>query len=126
MSFIAIKENSLLILDSESGADITIGIEDVKVIKIMKKSKAWGGAFLGLMIGGFAGVALGSSGGGDSAAIGALLVGIGVGIAGGFTGAIIGSSPGIDKTIQLEGKSDSEIQEILEELRKKARIKNYQ
>jgi len=123
---IAVKVNSLLILDSESGADITVGIEDVKVIKIMKKSKAWGGTFLGLMIGGFAGAALGSSGGGDSAAIGALIVGIGVGIVGAFVGAVIGSSFRIDEIIQFEGKSDSEIKEILEKLRKKARIKNYQ
>ena len=39
---------------------------------------------------------------------------------------IVAIIKGRDKTIQIEGKSDSEIQEILENLRKKARIQNYQ
>jgi hypothetical protein len=88
---IAVKVNSLLILDSKSGGDLTVRIEDIKVIKIMKKSKAWRGAFLGLMIGGFSGGGLGSSLGGD-AALGALIVGAGLGIVGAFMGAIISSS----------------------------------
>jgi outer membrane lipoprotein SlyB len=123
---IAVKINSLLILDSESGADITVGIENIEVIKIMKKSKVWRGAVLGLMVGGFSGATLGSSGGGDFAALGALILGTGVGIVGAFIGAIMASSPRIDKTIQIEGKSESEIQEILEKLRKKARVRNFQ
>ena len=36
------------------------------------------------------------------------------------------SAFGIDKTIQLESKSNSEILEILEKLRKKARVPKYQ
>ena len=40
-------------------------------------------------------------------------------------GGIIGASSGIDKTIQIEGKSASHIKGILENLRKKARIPNY-
>jgi ABC-type lipoprotein release transport system permease subunit len=43
----------------------------------------------------------------------------------GTVGAIIGAVAGTDKTIQLEGMTDSEIQETLDKLRKKARIRDY-
>ena len=41
-------------------------------------------------------------------------------------GGTVGTVVGIDKIIHIEGKSDSEIQEILEKLRKKARVRNAQ
>ena len=136
---IAVKENSLVLLDRESGADVIVSIRDIGVIKIAKKSKALVGAGIGLLLGGGAG------------AIGGLLVGrliespkyvaweeakpiheyvisaaaIGACI-GAAIGAFSGSEAGKEKTIQFAGKSDSEIQEILEELRKKTRIKNAQ
>lgn len=50
---------------------------------------------------------------------------IGAGI-GALLGGLIGAFAGTDETIRIEGKSDSGIQEILEKLRKKARVKNYQ
>jgi hypothetical protein len=49
-------------------------------------------------------------------------LGGGVGI---LLGGIVGAFAGADKTIQIEGMSDSEIQEILKKLRKKARIRKY-
>ena len=39
-------------------------------------------------------------------------------------GLVIGLVVGADTTIKIEGKSKTEIQEILEKLRKKARVKN--
>ena len=48
------------------------------------------------------------------------------GVLGFAVGALAGAAMGADKQIQVEGKSESEIQEILEKLRKKARIKNAQ
>ena len=51
---IAVKENSLLLLDSESGADVSVDIKDIKVIK-MKKSMTR----LGMGIGCVAGVLTG-------------------------------------------------------------------
>jgi hypothetical protein len=41
-------------------------------------------------------------------------------------GVIVGESISVDKVVKIEEKSDSEIQEILEKLRKKARKKNAQ
>ena len=43
-----------------------------------------------------------------------------------LAGLVIGSVAGADTTIRIEGKSNLEIQEILEKLRKKARIRNSQ
>jgi len=44
---------------------------------------------------------------------------------GALIGAIIGAAAGKDKIIQIEGMTDLEIQEALDKLRKKARIRNY-
>ena len=46
-------------------------------------------------------------------------------ILGGLSGAALGALAGIDKKIQIEGKSEAEIDIILEKLRKKARMPNY-
>jgi len=121
---IAVKENSLLILDTESGTDVTVGIRDVKVIIIAKKSKDGRKALFGLMIGGFTGGVLSSFFSGD--ALGALIFGSLGGLVGLLIGGITGLASGRDETIQIEGKSDLEIQEILEDLSKKARVRSIQ
>jgi hypothetical protein len=130
---IAVKQNSLILLDRNSGADINITIEEIEAIRIIKKSKLLAGAGLGLVIGGgisalsfFAGGDVWNSDGSlfasaeEMAAFGAIL--------GGFMGVIVGvivsAIKGKDKAIQFIGKSDSEINEILEKLRKKAKIKH--
>ena len=48
---IAVKPNSLLLLDTE-GKDVSVGIADIKVITIVKKSKALVGATFGAFAGG--------------------------------------------------------------------------
>ncbi len=47
------------------------------------------------------------------------------GCIGALIGGIVGAGYGIDKTIQIEGMTDLEIEESLEKLRKKARIRDY-
>lgn len=49
---ITVKENGLLLLDTE-GKDVTVGIEDIFVIRIVKKPQVAKGA-LGGLLGGFA------------------------------------------------------------------------
>jgi len=44
---ITVKENSILLLEQGSGADVTVDIEDIGVIEIVKKSKLLPGAGLG-------------------------------------------------------------------------------
>ena len=125
---ITVKPNSLLLLNTE-GKDESIDIADIKVITIVKKSKVGKGALYGLLIGGVIGALEGIREGKDAfifssselAAMGALVFGL----LGALLGAGIEAVAGTDKTIQIEGKSDLEIEEALDKLRKKARIRDY-
>jgi hypothetical protein len=122
---ITVKPNSLLLLDTE-GKDVSVGIVEIKII-IVKKSKALLGAGLGFLVGAAIGAAVGSLLSeawwwDHGAEICAVIGGLAFGIRGGF----IGSSEGKDKTIHFEGMTDSEIQEALDYLRKKARIRDYE
>ena len=123
---IAVKENSLLLLDRESGADVTVDIGVVSVITIVKKqlSTFFLGAGLGTLAGVGAAYAFSMTGDLSEEGWTGLLVVIG-GLGGFLIGGITGAVVGMDKIIELEGRSDSEIQEILEYLRKKARIPNF-
>jgi len=110
---ITVKPNSLLLLDTE-GKDVSIDIADIRIIRIVKK-----GLLCGLLVGGGIGLIEGITGGEDPFLDhfldSIILIGIPV--------ALIA---GKDKKIQIEGKSDSEIKEVLEKLRKKARVRNFQ
>jgi hypothetical protein len=128
---ITVKKDSLLLLFA-GRIDISVGIEEIKVIRIVKKSTFWKGPGLGLLIGagigGILGRKLGNSvegetGGGVAEWV--LLGGAAFGIAGYLLGDILGPKKGKDKTILLEGMSDSEIIEAMDKLRKKARIRDY-
>ncbi|UCE41836.1 MAG: hypothetical protein JSV17_02275 [Candidatus Aminicenantes bacterium] len=117
---IAVKENSPLLLDRESGADVSVNIGEISTIK----KSLWGnGLLLGSLIdAGFGTVATPGDSGIGWYAIGAL----GGALAGSLIGLIIASagSGGINEKIHFKGKSDSEIKEILEKLRKNARVRN--
>ena len=122
---IAVKPNSLLLLNPQ-GKDVSVDIADIKVIRIVKKSKALLGAGIG---------------GGAGALATIIFVALtplreepleykfNVAVVGGAYGAILGALLGLvagkDKTIQIEGMTESEIQETLDKLRKKARIRDY-
>ena len=119
---IAVKQNSLLLLDSVLKTDVSVHIGGIKVIIIMQKSKAVGG----LLIGGALGALLGYMSYQPSVGFtidfgrgGTTLV---AGLMGGGIGAAIGALLGIDEKIQIEGKSAGEIRGTLEHLRQKARI----
>ena len=126
---ITVKKDSLLLLFARR-MDVSVGIEEIKVITIVKKSTFWKGPGLGLLIGGgiggIMGGILGSSLEEESGtASWAMLGGVVFGITGYILGEILGTKKGKDKSIQIEGMSDSEIQETLDQLRKKARIRDY-
>jgi len=138
---IAVKQNSLLLKESESGVDVSVEISEIKMIKIVKKSKALEQGGLGLLIGAV-GVAacsfflyfftvLGMSwewvGATEIFIEYALPYGlIGGGTIGALIGVMIGASAGKDEIIQIEGKPEAEIKKTMEELRKKARVPNFQ
>ena len=124
---ITVKKNSLLL--KESRADVAVDVNDITIIKIAKKSKAiyglLGGAILGAVIGYSIKEGVPPLGGklSEEARSNDALIG---GAFMGLCGAGIGALYGKDKKIQIEGKSDSEIRGILQELRKKARIPDFQ
>jgi len=126
---ITVKPNSLLLLNTE-GRDVSVDIADIKVIRVMKRSKLWTGAGLGALIGG-GGTALYThlffkeNHESDLKYIFTALYGLIGGAAGALAGGFIGASAGRDKTIQIEGRPDSEIRETLEYLGKKARVPDY-
>jgi hypothetical protein len=128
---IAVKPSSLLLLDSQTGADVSIEIEHIKHVTLEKKSKSIQGTGLGLAIGGGAGAVFGVLMYDviyidlDKAGYAALFGAAGA-VLGGVIGGIIGANKGKDETIQVEGKSDTEIKEILEKLRRQARILDAQ
>ena len=115
---IAVKEGSLLLLDSETISDLSVDIKDIKAITIVKKSLG----FQFMVYGALAGVLYGSSQkktflyedrSQPYFEVGAALAG---------TGLVIGTVLGINRKIQIQGKSDADIQETLEKLNKKARV----
>lgn len=115
---IAVKENSLLVLDTE-GKDESIDIGDIIVINIKKQSKPMKGAKKGLWIGGVIGL-----GGLEDGVANGLKSVIVFGIIGAGFGAIFGAIPGTKK-IQFAGKTDSKIQKTLDKLRKQARVRTF-
>lgn len=124
---IVVKKKSLLLMDSESGTDVSVDVGDIRKITIVRKSWTLYGAVIGALVGGIYVLSYGwkelQSEGGSY--IGYFAHG---GVLGGLVGAVIGTALrlGTDKTIQIEGRSDSEIKEALEKLRKEARVRNFQ
>lgn len=128
---IAVKKTSLLLKDSKSGVDVSVDINNVNAIK-MKKSKTMVGVGLGFLAGAVLGAMIGLAVHGAfikddmfweeqySVLVGSTIGGL----VGGISGGIIGANH--SKTIRIKGKSEKEINVILEDLRKKARVPNFQ
>ncbi len=125
---ITVKPNSLLLLNTD-GKDLSVDIADIRIITIVKKPKAAGkGALTGLKIGGGLGLIafVVNIGNEEHSAIASFVdTIILIGLPAVIIGAIIGGAAGKEKTFQIEGMPDSEIQETLDKLRKKARVRNY-
>lgn len=131
---ISVKRDSLLILDAETQADLSLPLRDVNNIKVHNKSRmvelgilgALGGAAVqGIVAKTEKKVEKETQEGLQKTEHGMpsfLLYGVIVGAAGVALGAVIG----IDKTIQVQGKSEAELLPDLEKLAKKARVKGIQ
>jgi len=125
---ITVKPNSLLLLNTK-GRDVSVKIEEIKEIVLMKRVNALGGAIAGFLVGGLVGGKISVSGESlfseryDETALIGILIGGALGLLSGIL--IVKNLAGKDKTIHFEGMTDSEIQETLDKLRKKARIRDY-
>ncbi len=122
---IAVKKTSLLLLETESGRDVSVGVNAIEIVHILKGPKTGLGAISGFLVGGAVGMAATGKNkdcgqcpdsSGRSILGGALLGGV---------GALIGSaSRGSNEIIVLKGLPQEELDARLEEIRSKARIKD--
>jgi hypothetical protein len=137
---IAVKRNSLLLKESFSGADASVAVNDMETIVIVKKSKALQQGGVGFLAGGTAGLLAGFSVYYSSTFFGLLgeveskgyhprfsvpygLIGAAVGT---LIGVMTGAFAGQDEIIQIQGMPEVEIKKNMEELRKKARVPDFQ
>jgi hypothetical protein len=133
---IAVKPSSLLLLDSQTGGDVSAEIGEIEAIKIVKKSKALVIGACGLGLGVVMGILAGESGQSEEMdswgaffnpmIFNPVFIATGLGIVLGISGALIGASVGKDKTIQLQGNSPEEIRTIMDKLRAQARVTDFQ
>jgi hypothetical protein len=118
---IAVKENSLLLLDSR-GVDSSVDINELYAIRIAKKSKALIGFCIGFVAPAASWAAMGANIDDGLYALYSVIIGFPSAV----LGAIIGGRLSRDNIYLIAGKSDEEIKEILEDLRKKARVPDFQ
>jgi len=130
---IAVKQNTLLLLESWVQTDASVEIDEIKLIKVIGTSqdlKLFTGAGIGLVVCGGAGALIGyyvNRGSDIDIWIQTLEKGAWLGAALGVAlGGIIGAYLGRDTTIQIEDRSPQEAKAVLEKLRSKARITNFQ
>jgi hypothetical protein len=118
---IAVKPDSLLLLDPAK-KDESVDLVGIRSIRIVRKSKALLGMGCGFLAGVVVTAIYAKTQPEESmAGLSALLFvpgGLGIGL-------LAGTLAGKDKTIQLEGKSESEVRQALAYLRGKARIRDY-
>ncbi len=128
---ITVKEHSLLLL-SDEGADVAVDIGEITNLTIVKKSKFEAGFGYGALVGGgamtVALLASLESGDIESTASGFIFVGVTVLVGaaiGGAVGGVVGAVSGTDKNFDVDAMTDTEIQEMLDHLRSKARVTDY-
>ena len=119
--------------NENQGADVSVDIEDVKLITFAKKWKAKNGFFIGSILGAVSGAGFAAYmqanpifGSNDIQVGGIVGFALISGLVGGVLGILIAGLFPKGKNIQLEGKSNREIQWFFKELRKQARVKNAQ
>ncbi len=128
---ITVKRDSLLLLDPETEADISVDLTVIDVIKVNNKSLMFEMGMGGALLAAAARLSLHSALEKDLANTeGATEHQVQevwlFGVIGGAVGVLAGAAFGIDSTIQIQGESDAAIQSALEKLSKKARVKGIQ
>ena len=124
---IAVKSDSLLILDFKTGADITTYVNEIDKIKVIKKSHPWKGAGIGLLVGIAVGAIYGAINPGTAEPWYFYITAwpVVTGPPGALAGAITSGLIAIDKTYPIQGLPPGSVNVTLNDLRKKARVKDF-
>ncbi len=123
---IAVRENSLLLMESRNSADETVDIDKINMITVVKKLKIGYVAVAGFMAGGaLSAYAVGSKDYGKGKTESMIIIGVLGGITFGTIAALVSGALASNETFTLEGMSDSEISQVLDRLRSKARVRDY-
>ncbi len=121
---IFVGEDSLILLDSASNSDITLGIHEISRVTILKRSRiglvSIGGFVIGGVLGGYLGSNLNSSGDVDLALIVGFMGSVTLGAAAGLLSNALAS----ERKLNFGDLSDQELTEVLVELRSKARVQS--
>ena len=120
---IAVKQKTLLLLDAKSNTDVVVNINDVRGIVVVRTPYVVLGLLVGSIVGYLVGAGIAVTEGYEQPGQGYWAVG--VTCIGGIIGAITGGIVGIDKKIRIHDRSEKEVQNALEELRKIARVPDY-
>ncbi len=116
---IAVKQTSLLLLDSESAIESSVSVDEIRSIRRVRKPNF----LFGILAGTIAGIFAGRVQADYSEPAEGMMVGTAVGIS---TAVAVGLMFGFDENIMIEGRSPDEIKEILEGLRHQARFPEAQ
>ena len=126
---IAVKKSSLLLLDSESGIDVSVNTTEIEIVHVLKGPKTGLGAISGFLVGGVIGAtAVGKDkncGQCPNSARRNIIGGALVGGIGALIGALIGSSAGNNEIIILKNLPQEALESELERIRSKARIRDF-
>jgi hypothetical protein len=117
---IAVKASSLLLLDSRSATDLSVDVNGIRAIRIVRKPQFW---LAGITFAIGAGLGYDAAKGDGLSSANSMVDGVLYGIALGIPTILLS---GIDQTIQIEGKSPGEIKAIMEKLSRKARVTDFQ
>jgi hypothetical protein len=126
---IAVKMDSKVLLISSWGIDESIGISEIRSIRIVKNSKALNGTILGSLLGGGMGLIVGFivmeeyPGARENEVLPPLVL-VGA-LAGGVVGLLIGSPKKEGEIFSFEGRPPEGIRMILEKLRSKAKVPDF-
>ena len=121
---ISVEKDSLLLSYAETNADVSekILIKEVKTITIVTKSRVLQVGVYGVLVG----VLYGSVTQNPYRYEDHSQKYFTFGAIGGVAGAVLGTVLGMNKRIQIQGQSDTEIQKTLEKLSKNARVPGVQ
>lgn len=128
---VAVKRDSLLILDAETETDTNINLNIIDVITVDNKSLMFEMGVGASLLAGAARLSLHSvfqkaEETEEEATVHHLYKVLTWGAIGGGVGLVAGAFFGINKTIRIQGESDADIQSALEKLSKKARVRGIQ